>query len=250
MANNSYFLSDKKIDDIGKQIVDELYGNKEILELKNNGRTLNSNITILVDRPISGLYSNIENHNTLKQVLTNAIRYSVLIEKNTTLDTEFKKIREACERRKNILLVLERKLKTDSLYTIEEEIEKTKEEIKLLEEEMSVIATQNSEPISIKKDILELAKNGYKLLLRGDKTSEKLYISVCKYLNVKIDKSHFGYDVYNQNNNTYNNYNNRYDNRYNNRYNNRYDNKEEKKDIYIPPVFHSYSSKNNNNRKY
>jgi len=242
MANNSYFLNDKEIDDIGKKIVDELYGNKDILELKNNGRTLHSNISSLIDRPISGLYSNIENNNSLKKVLTNAIRYAVLIEKNTTLETEFKKIREACERRKNMLLVLERKIKTDSSYTIEEEINKTKEEIKLLEEEMSVIATKNSEPVSIKKDILELAKNGYKLLLRGDKTSEKLYVAVCKYLNVKIDKSHFGYDVYNQNTN-YNNYNNRYDN-------NRYNNKEEKKDIYIPPVFQNNYRRNNNYRKY
>lgn len=246
MAKNTYFLTDKEIDDFGKKIVDKLYGNKDILELKNNGRTLNSNIASLVDRPISGLYSNIENNNSLKQVLTNAIRYAVLVEKNTILETEFKKIREACERRKNMLLVLERKLKTDSSYNIEEEIEKTKEEIKLLEEEMSVIATQNSEPPAIKKNILELAKDGYKLLLRGDKTSEKLYIAVCKYLNVKIDKSHFGYDVYNQNNQ----YNNNYDNRYNNRYNNRYDNKEEKKDIYIPPVFQSNYRRNNNYKKY
>lgn len=243
--NNSYFTTDKEIEELGKKIVTDLYSNKEITESSYNGRPLIGQLGALIERPISGICSNINQHKSLQHVLVNAIRYSVLIEKNASLEVEFKKMREASDRRKNMLLVLQRKLETDkNNETILEDIEKTKKDIELLDEQLGIIASKNSEPPTIRKNILELAKKAYGLLLRPDKTSEKLYIAVCKNLNVKIEKSHFGYDVYNNNyNGGYNNYNNGGGSGGYRPYTNRYENTEEKKDVYVPPQLkHRYGS--------
>jgi hypothetical protein len=131
-----------------------------------------------------------------------------------------------------MLLVHEKKLTTEpNNDAIIKEIEKTKTEISLLENQIEILGKNNSEPPTVKKNILELAKKAYKMLLRGDKTSEKLYVGVCKALNVKIEDSHFGYNVYN---NFQYNYNYK-------PYHNRFEPTEEKKDIYVPPSLkHNY----------
>jgi hypothetical protein len=253
--NNSYFVTDKEIEELGKRIVSDLYGNRDITELKNNGRQLSGNIASLVERNISGIYSNIAGHRSLQTVLINAIRYSILIEKNMTLDAEFKKVREACERRKNMLNIYIRKLNDDKdnqIYITE--IEKITEETKLLETKLNEIAEKNSEPPTIKKNILDLAKKAYRLLLRNDKTAEKLYTAVCNGLSVKLEGDHFGYyqrhDNYN-NNYSQNRYNNHSQDRYNSQSQDRYNSQsyrpgyynrqtEEKKDVYVPPNLQSY----------
>lgn len=234
---NSYFLTDKDIDDIAKKVVFDLYSNKDILELKNNGRTISGVLGAIVDRDISGIYSNIDGHKALQPVLRNSIRFAILTEKNTHNEAEFKKIREACERRKNMLTVLNRKYENDPLETIQNEIEKTKEEVLLLETQINEIASKHTDKPEIKKNILEIAKKAYGVLLRGDKTSEKFYISICKYLNVKIPKEHFGYDVY-QNSEAFKPYYMR--------------NIEPKEDIYVPPAlkYNFGQRRYDNNRNY
>lgn len=222
---NSYYTSDKELDDIAKKIVIDLYANKDIVDLQNNGRTLKGAIGTMTERNISGLYSNITGHKTVQTILTNAIRYAVLVEKNVHNESEFKKIREACERRKNVLSILNRKYENEPTESIISELEKTKEEISLLENQMNEIANKNTDKPEIKKSILELAKKAYGLLLRGDKTSEKLFVAICKHLNVKISKEHFGYDVY-QNEEEYKPYYMR----------NKERNDDKKEDIYIPPA--------------
>jgi hypothetical protein len=238
----SNFLSDKELEDLAKKIVSDLYNNKDIVDLKNNGRPLIGNIATLIERPISGIYSNITGHRSLHSILVNAIRYSVLVEKNMSLENEFKKLRETCERRKNMLVVINRKLETDKTNEqIKSEGDKIKLEVTLLEQKINEIAEKNSEPPTIRKNILDLAKKTYKLLLRSDKTSEKLFTYVCNQLGVKLDNDHFGY--YQRNDNAYNNgYNNNYNsyngyNGYNNGYNKQYQPRfqEEKKDVYVPP---------------
>jgi len=251
--NNSYYMTDKELDELAKKIVSELYNNKDIIDLKNNGRQLVGNIASLVERNISGIYSNISGNRSLQSVLNNAIRYSVLVEKNMALDAEFKKLREATERRKNMLNIYTRKLNEDKdNQTLINDIQKTKEEITLLEIKLNEIAEKNSEPPTIKKNILELAKKAYKLLLRNDKTSEKLYTAICTQLGVKLDPDHFGYyqhTQYNQNQDNrdryrqnYNNQNQDYRDRYRQNYNNQRsnNNEQEKKDVYIPPQLQSY----------
>ncbi len=234
MANNSYFMTDKEIEDVGKKIVSELYSNREITEMKFNGRQLTGQLGALIERNISAIYSNIKENKSLQHVLINALRYSVLIEKNAILEAEIKKVRDACDRRKNMLLVQEKKLVTEpDNDAVKKEIDKIKTEITLLEHQIETLGKNNSEPPQTKKNILELAKKSYKMLLRGDKTSEKLYVAVCKSLNVKIEDSHFGYNVYN-------NYQNNYQNNYKPYYS-RFENTEEKKDIYVPPPLqHNY----------
>jgi hypothetical protein len=233
MANNSYFMTDKEIDEVAKKIVSDLYSNREITEMKFNGRQLTGKLVALIERNISAIYSNIKDNKSLQHVLINAFRHSVLIEKNAILEAEIKKVRDACDRRKNMLLVQEKKLTSEpDNDSIKKEIEKIKTEINLLEHQIETLGKNNSEPPVTKKNILELAKKAYKMLLRGDKTSEKLYVGVCKALNVKIEDSHFGYNVYNN----YNNYQNNYKPYYN-----RFENTEEKKDIYVPPPLqHNY----------
>lgn len=218
---NSYFLTDRDLNEIAKKVVSDLYSNTDILDLKYNGRMLGGVLGTIVDRDISGIYSNIDGHKSLQSVLCNSIRFAVLTEKNTQNDTTFKKIREACERRKNMLNILNRKYENEQSDIIQNEIEKTKEEILLLETQLNEIASKNTEKPEIKKNILEIAKKAYGILLRGDKTSEKFYIAICKHLNVKISKDHFGYDVY-QNPDAYKPYYMR--------------NIEPKEDIYIPPA--------------
>lgn len=194
---NSYFLTDKDLDEIAKKVVSELYSNQEILDYKNNGRTLNGNIAVILDRDISSIYSNIKGHKSLETVLKNSAKFAILSEKITPIEIEFKKIREVCERRKNILNVLNRKYELEKTDLIKNEMDKTKEEISLLENQLNEIANKNTDKPEIKKNILELSKKTYSVLLRADTTSAKLYINICKYLNITINsKEHFGYDVF------------------------------------------------------
>jgi hypothetical protein len=235
---NSFFLSDKELEDLASKIVKDLYENKDITELKFNGKQLTGNLGSMLERQISGIYSNITGHKSLQTVLVNGMRYSVIIEKNASLEAEFKKLREACERRKNMRLVIQRKLELDKdNEQLKSELDKTNLEISLLETKINEIAQKNSEPPNFRKNILELSKKAYKLLLRSDKTSEKLYTFICNKLNVKLDNDHFGY--YQRKDNDFNNYNshNSHNNHYNNNRYNRYNNtnQEEKKDVYVPP---------------
>jgi hypothetical protein len=241
MANNSYFMTDKEIDEVAKKIVLDLYTNREITEMKFNGRQLTGQLGSLIERSISTIYSNIKDNKSLQHVLVNAMRYSILIEKNAILEAEIKKVRDACDRRKNMLLVQEKKLTTEpDNNAVKIEIEKIKTEIDLLEHQVEILGKNNSEPPTAKKNILDLAKKSYKMLLRCDKTSEKLYVGVCKALNVKIEDSHFGYNVYN---NFQYNYNYK-------PYHNRFENTEEKKDIYVPPSLqHNYGGYGNGYRR-
>ena len=245
MANNtSYYVTDKDLDELAKKIVSDLYNNKDIVDLKNNGRQIIGNLSMLIERNLSGIYSNITGHKSLQNILINAIRYSVLIEKNMILDAEFKHALEACDRRKNMLNIYTLKLSEDkNNQTLIADIEKTTEEIKLLEKNLNEITEKNSEPPIFKKQILELAKKTYKLLLRNDKTAEKLYTAVCVQLNVKLDPCHFGYYQRQQYNNDKNF--NTYERNYTQDRPDRYmpgerSNREEKKDIYIPQQLQTY----------
>ncbi len=233
---NSYFLTDKDLDDIAKKVVSELYSNKDILEYKNNGRTLSGNIAVILDRDISSIYSNITGQKSLQTVLRNSAKFAILSEKTTTNEVEFKKIREVCERRKNILNVLNRKYESEQTESIKTEIDKTKEEISLLENQLNEIANKHTDKPEIKKNILELSKKAYGVLLRADTTSAKLYINICKHLNITINsKEQFGYDVF-QNREEFKPYFMR--------------NVEPKEDIYVPPALrNNYGQRryNNNN---
>jgi hypothetical protein len=226
------YLSDKEIEDVGKKVA-ELYKNKDILKIKNDGRQLGGQLKTLTDRNISGIYSNIQNQLSIQTVLKNSIRFGIFVEKDIEIMKQISVLKQACNERHNL--------------TNNKDIDIVKnaiEEISLLEDEIKKLEEKIYEPPDYRKNILEIAQKAYKILLRSDKSSEKLYIAVCNKLNVKVENDHFGYYQYNQSN-QYNQYNYKKD--YTNdqyrppsqysQYSQRYNNKdEEKKDVYVPPA--------------
>jgi hypothetical protein len=216
---NSYFMEDKDLEDLAKKVVSDLYNNKDIVNLTNNGKPLIGQLKSLTDRNISGIYSNIKNHKSLQSVLINGIRYSIFVEKDIIAEKEVIQYKNVLERR-NILY--ENKKKQEINEEINKELEKMKLEIDIIQNKIKELEIKNIEPQSFRKNILEISQKSYRLLLRNDKTSEKLYTFICNKLGVKLDNDHFGY--YQSN---YNSYQSEYKSNYH---------KQEKKDVYVPPA--------------
>jgi hypothetical protein len=220
---NSYFMEDKDLEDLAKKVVSELYNNKNIVNLTNNGKLLIGQLKSLTDRNISGIYSNIKNHKSLQPLLINGIRYSIFVEKDINAEKEVIQYKNVLERR-NILY--ENKKKQEINEETNQELEKMKLEIDIIQNKIKELETKNIEPPSFRKNILEISQKSYRLLLRNDKTSEKLYTFICNKLGVKLDNDHFGY--YQSN---YNSYQSNYQSEYKSNYQ-----KQEKKDLYVPPA--------------
>ena len=70
---NSYFVEDKDLEELAKKVVSEIYNNKDIVNLTNNGKSLAGHLKSLTERNISGIYSNIKNNRSLQSILINAI---------------------------------------------------------------------------------------------------------------------------------------------------------------------------------
>ena len=226
------YLSDKEIDELGKKVVSDLYNNKDIINMKNNGKPLVGHLKVLIDRNISGIYSNITNFRSVQNVLTNAIRYSIFIEKDLETEKQIKLLRDEYESRKNTINNTNnnKKLSEDDLNTLTEEIELLEGEIKELEEKVY-------EPPEYRKNIIDTAQRAYKLMLRNDKSAEKLYSNICDKLGVKLDNNHFGY--YNTQYRDKSDYRSDYrsDNRNSDTYRPRnFTRNEDKKDVYVPPA--------------
>jgi hypothetical protein len=190
-SKNSYFVNDSQIADMSRRVVENFFKNDKIAKYKHNGRKLTGNIGILVNRPISSIYSNIEGHIPLNVILLNAIHFSIFTNPNATQEAEFKPIREATERKKNQLAFLERKKKKNEEAGGEDEltqleIEKTQMEIQVLEEKLSQIASAAGPPI-VNSAILNLAKRVYEILLRADRTSQNLYVEICRNLGITVN---------------------------------------------------------------
>lgn len=189
--SKSYFVNDSQIADLSKRVVEHLYKNDKIVKYKHSGKVLTGGIGMLLSRPLSSIYSSIEGHPSLDTILRNAIHFSILTNTNATQEAEFKPIREATERKKNQLAFLERKKKKneesgvdDELTTLE--IEKTKMEIQVLEEKLSQIASSGG-PQILNSSILNLAKKVYEILLRRDRTSQNLYVEICRNFGITIN---------------------------------------------------------------
>ena len=233
------YLSDKEIDDLGKKVVTELYNNKDIINMKNNGKPLTGNLKALIQRNISGIYSNIKNNKSVQNVLINAIRYSIFIEKDLETEKQIKLLKDECIQRRNTI---------NNKKVSGQELDNLVEEIELLEGEINELEQKIYEPPDYRKNILDISQKAYKLMLRNDKSAEKLFISICNKLGVKLDNDHFGYYQHNYQYNYQHNY--QYNYQHNNQYNDnknsdtyrsprnfqRYSFNEEKKDMYVPPA--------------
>ena len=187
---NSYFVEDKDLEELAKKVVSELYNNKDIVNLTNNGKSLAGHLKSLTERNISGIYSNIKNNRSLQSILINAIRFSIFVEKDISSEKELIQYKNVIERR-NILY--ENKKKQESTEETIKELEKMKLEIEIIQNKIKELETKTIEPPSYRKNILDIAQKSYKLLLRNDKTAEKFYTFICNKLGVKLDNDHFGY---------------------------------------------------------
>lgn len=227
----SYYMEDKDLEDLAKKVVSELYTNKDIINLTNNGKPLGGHLKSLTERQISGIYSNIKNHKSLQIILINAIRYSIFVEKDINAEKELLQYKNVLERR-NILY--ENKKKQTNNNEPNNELETMKLEINILQDKIKELETKNIEPPSYRKNILDIAQKSYKLLLRNDKTAEKFYTFICKRLDVKLDNDHFGYyqrpDYYQQKSDYYQPKSDYYQPKSD------YFQKQEKKDVYVPPA--------------
>jgi hypothetical protein len=189
--SKSYFVNDSQIADLSKRVVEHLYKNDKIVKYKHSGKVLTGGIGMLLSRPLSSIYCSIEGHPSLDTILRNAIHFSILTNTNATQEAEFKPIREATERKKNQLAFLERKKKKNEESGVDDEltafeIEKTKMEIQVLEEKLSQIASAAG-PQIVNSSILNLSKKVYEILLRRDRTSQNLYVEICRNLGITVN---------------------------------------------------------------
>ena len=171
---------------LADKVVKELYRNKDICNYVHNGKQIPGKYEKIIQRHIH--CSNIEGHKSLQTILTNAIRYSFnqTTQINTTVANESRLYRETCERNKIILLSLKKK-KNLGDNSVDKDIEKKEEEIKLIQKKIDEIANITNTKPEFNKNILSLAEEVYLLLLRVDKTPYYFYAEVCKKLGLRIN---------------------------------------------------------------
>jgi hypothetical protein len=182
----STFYENTDLIRLADRVVKELYHNKDIYNYVHNGKQLPTKYEKIIERTIC--CSNIEKNKSLQAILTNAIRFSFNqnTKLNTTIANEYRMYREICERNKIILLSLQKK-KNLGDTSLEIEIEKKEEEIKLLQKKIDEIANITNTKPEFNKNILSLAEEVYLLLLRVDKTPYYFYSEVCKKLGLRIN---------------------------------------------------------------
>jgi len=235
---NSYFMEDKDLEELAKKVVSELYTNKDIINLTNNGKPLLGHLKSLTERQLSGVYSNIKNHKSLHVILINAIRYSIFVEKDINAEKELIQYKNVLERRNILYENKKKQYNNEGLNEVlSKELDTMKLEISVIQNKIKELETKNKEPPSYRKNILDIAQKSYKLLLRNDKTSEKFYTFICNKLGVKIDNDHFGYFNSHYNQSSYYQKNDYYQQK-SDYYQQKSDyyQKQEKKDVYVPPA--------------
>lgn len=164
--------------------VKEFYNNPEIYNYVHNGKKIPGKYEKLLERKL--VCSNIQGYKSLHTVLSNAIKYSFCqtIKLNTSNDLRI--YRETCERTKMVLMSLERR-KQNGEKGLDEDIEKKKEEIKLLETQINDVASQRALKPEFNKNILTSAEEIFNLFLRTDKTPYYFYLEICKKFNIRVN---------------------------------------------------------------
>lgn len=182
----STFYENSDLMRLADRVVKELYRNKDIYNYVHNGKHIPGKYEKIIQRTIH--CSNINNYKSLQTILTNAIRYSFNqnTQINTIVATEYRIYRETCERNKIILLSLKKK-KSLGDNSVDTDIEKKEEEIKLLQKKIDEIANITNTKPEFNKNILALAEEAYLLLLRIDKTPYYFYFEICKKLGLRIN---------------------------------------------------------------
>lgn len=166
--------------------VRDLYKNKDIINYVHNGKKIPPKYEKILERKIT--CSNIVGEKSLQTVLSNAIKYSFnqATQLNTTVAAEHRTYRESCERNRIILASLKKK-KSLGDNSVDNDIYKKEEEIKLLQKKIDEIATISAAKPEFNKNILSVAEEAFNLLLRTDKTPYYFYAEICKKLGYRVN---------------------------------------------------------------
>jgi hypothetical protein len=164
--------------------VNEFYNNPEIYNYVHNGKKIPAKYEKLLERKL--VCSNIQGYKSLHSVLSNAIKYSFCQTIKLNTSTDLRVYRETCERAKMVLMSLERR-KQNGEKDVDDDIEKKKEEIKLLETQINDVASQRALKPEFNKNILTSAEEIFNLLLRTDKTPYYFYLEICKKFGMRVN---------------------------------------------------------------
>lgn len=164
--------------------VKEFYNNPEIYNYVHNGKKIPGKYEKLLERKL--VCSNIQGYKSLHSVLSNAIKYSFCQTIKLNTSTDLRVYRETCERTKMLLISIERR-KQNGEKGLDDEIEKKKEEIKLLESKIDEVASQRALKPEFNKNILKSAEEIFNLFLRTDKTPYYFYLEICKKFGIRVN---------------------------------------------------------------
>jgi hypothetical protein len=164
--------------------VKEFYNNPEIYNYVHNGKKIPAKYEKLLERKL--VCSNIQGYKPIHSVLSNAIKYSFCQTIKLNTSTDLRVYRETCERAKMVLMSLERR-KQNGEKGVDDDIEKKKEEIKLLEAQINDVASQRALKPEFNKNILTSAEEIFNLLLRTDKTPYYFYLEICKKFGMRVN---------------------------------------------------------------
>ena len=192
MANKYTFnITDSMLAELAQDIAN-LYKMKDIVNYVHNGKNIPIKYEKLIERPISGIYSNITGYISLQKLLINTLRYCFT--KPTNKNTqETKQLRETIMRIKiNINQLKQVNPSSPEITLKEKEIELINKKI---EDSNNTIENNNN----IKNKYVNVAESAYNILLRKDNFPQYFYIEICNKLGVRINyEEHFIRDYNNE----------------------------------------------------
>jgi hypothetical protein len=194
-----YTISDQKITEIAKDVIDDLYKNELIVNYVHNGKPLPNFHDKLISRKIPSIYTTIEGYISLDCILTKAIKFSHNLTSRNITNSEIKSYREVYERAKINLNQLKKNLE-NGLNINPIDITQKESEIEILKSKLDELGSLSAIRPEINKKILNTAELAYNILLRNDFYPSKLYQEICSLLNIKINS----YDRFPRENRSFN----------------------------------------------
>ena len=181
-----YTITDQKITEIAKDIIDDLYKNELIVNYVHNGKPLPNFHDKLISRKIPSIYTTVEGYLSLDSILAKAIKFSHNLTSRNITNSEIKSYREVYERAKINLNQLKKNLE-NGLNINPIDITQKESEIEILKSKLDELGSLSAIRPEINKKILNTAEVAYNILLRNDFYPSKLYQEICSLLNIKTN---------------------------------------------------------------
>jgi hypothetical protein len=181
-----YTISDQKITEIAKDVIDDLYKNELIVNYVHNGKPLPNFHDKLISRKIPSIYTTVEGYISLDCILTKAIKFSHNLTSRNITNSEIKSYREVYERAKINVNQLKKNLE-NGLNINPIDITQKESEIEILKSKLDELGSLSAIRPEINKKILNTAEVAYNILLRNDFYPSKLYQEICSLLNIKTN---------------------------------------------------------------